>query len=123
MKAGCTNSILPRTSILSPCFASLISGHSESFTRAATVSSPERPAARSTSTVCPSLVLGSMSLSGRVHLTQLCSYFAHTAGFSRRATVRVGDEDWAVQAGSVVLAPPRVPHRFHSITEELRVLV
>ena len=42
---------------------------------------------------------------------------------SGRATVRVGDEDRAVQAGSVVLAPPGVPHSFHSITEELRVLV
>jgi len=40
-----------------------------------------------------------------------------------RATVRVGDEDRAVQAGSVILAAPGVPHRFHSITEELRILV
>jgi len=42
---------------------------------------------------------------------------------SGRATVRVGDEDRAVQAGSVILAAPGVPHRFHSITEELRILV
>jgi len=42
---------------------------------------------------------------------------------SGRATVRVGDEDRAVQAGSVILAVPGVPHRFHSITEELRILV
>ena len=40
-----------------------------------------------------------------------------------RATVRVGDEDREVQAGSVIFAPPGVPHRFHSITEELRILV
>ena len=42
---------------------------------------------------------------------------------SGRATVRVGDEDRGVQAGSVIFAPPGVPHRFHSITEELRILV
>jgi len=42
---------------------------------------------------------------------------------SGRATIRVGEEDRAVQAGSVVFVPPGVPHRFHSITEELRVLV
>ena len=42
---------------------------------------------------------------------------------SGRATVRVGDEDRAVQAGSVIFAPPGVPHRFHSITEELRILL
>ena len=40
-----------------------------------------------------------------------------------RATVRVGDEDREVQAGSVIFVPPGVPHRFHSITEELRILV
>src|SRR5258705_12468595 len=42
---------------------------------------------------------------------------------SGRATVRVDDEDRAVQAGSVVLAPPGVPPRFHSITEGVRGLV
>ena len=42
---------------------------------------------------------------------------------SGRATIRVGDEDREVQAGSVIFAPPGVPHRFHSITEELRILV
>jgi len=34
---------------------------------------------------------------------------------------------WATRtercSGSVELAPPGVPHRFHSITEELRILV
>ena len=37
--------------------------------------------------------------------------------------IRVGEEDRAVGAGSVVYVPARVPHRFHSITDELRVLV
>ena len=42
---------------------------------------------------------------------------------SGRAVVRVGDEDRAVQPGSIVFAPPGISHRFHSITEELRLLV
>ena len=42
---------------------------------------------------------------------------------SGRAVVRVGDEDRSVQPGSIVFAPPGTPHRFHSITEELRLLV
>jgi mannose-6-phosphate isomerase-like protein (cupin superfamily) len=37
--------------------------------------------------------------------------------------IRVGEEDRAVRKGSVVFVPARVPHRFHSITEELRALV
>src|SRR5206468_10739874 len=40
-----------------------------------------------------------------------------------RATVRVGDEDREVQAGSVELVPSGGPPRFHLIPEELRVLV
>jgi mannose-6-phosphate isomerase-like protein (cupin superfamily) len=40
-----------------------------------------------------------------------------------RATIRVQDEDRAVTAGSIVYVPARVPHHFHSITEELQVLV
>jgi mannose-6-phosphate isomerase-like protein (cupin superfamily) len=40
-----------------------------------------------------------------------------------RATIRVQDEDRPVSAGSIVYVPARVPHRFHSITEELVVLV
>ncbi len=40
-----------------------------------------------------------------------------------RATIRVGDEDRAVGPGSLVFVPAGVPHRFHSITEDLSVLV
>lgn len=42
---------------------------------------------------------------------------------SGRGVMRVGNEDRPVEPGSVVYVPPRVEHRFHSITEELRVLV
>jgi mannose-6-phosphate isomerase-like protein (cupin superfamily) len=42
---------------------------------------------------------------------------------SGRGMIRVGTEDRPVQSGSIVYVPPRVEHRFHSITEELRVLV
>jgi mannose-6-phosphate isomerase-like protein (cupin superfamily) len=40
-----------------------------------------------------------------------------------RATIRVGDEDRAVAPGSLVFVAARVPHRFHSIEEDLAVLV
>lgn len=40
-----------------------------------------------------------------------------------RAVLRVGEDDHPVAGGSVVYVPARVPHRFHSITEDLRVLV
>ena len=40
-----------------------------------------------------------------------------------RATIRVGDEDRAVSAGSTVVVGADVPHRFHGIEEELTVLV
>ena len=40
-----------------------------------------------------------------------------------RASIRVGEEDRAVQVGSVVFVAANVPHRFHTITEELTVLV
>ncbi len=39
------------------------------------------------------------------------------------AQVRVGDEDRAVQAGSVIYVAKNVEHRFHSIEEELTLLV
>jgi mannose-6-phosphate isomerase-like protein (cupin superfamily) len=42
---------------------------------------------------------------------------------SGRGVIRVGTEDRAVETGSVVYVPPGVEHTFHSITEELRVLV
>lgn len=42
---------------------------------------------------------------------------------SGRGVIRVGDEDRAVRAGSIVYVAKTVPHKFHSITEDLRVLV
>jgi len=42
---------------------------------------------------------------------------------SGRGSIRVGDEDRQVQAGSVVYVAAQVEHRFHTITEELQVLV
>jgi quercetin dioxygenase-like cupin family protein len=40
-----------------------------------------------------------------------------------RATLRVDGDEVAVGPGSIVYVPARAPHRFHSITEELLVLV
>ena len=37
--------------------------------------------------------------------------------------IRVGDKDQAVEAGTLVYVPAYVPHRFHTITEELAILV
>ena len=42
---------------------------------------------------------------------------------SGRAKIRVADEDREVQAGSIVYVAKNVEHRFHSIEEELRVVV
>lgn len=42
---------------------------------------------------------------------------------SGSATIRVADEDRPVQPGSLVFVAAGVEHRFHSITEDLRVLV
>jgi quercetin dioxygenase-like cupin family protein len=42
---------------------------------------------------------------------------------SGRAQIKVADEDQAVQAGSIVYVAKNVVHRFHSIEEELTVLV
>lgn len=42
---------------------------------------------------------------------------------SGRGMIRVGEEDRAVQPGSVVFVAAGVAHRFHSITEELQLLV
>ncbi|HUS15848.1 MAG TPA: cupin domain-containing protein [Chloroflexia bacterium] len=39
------------------------------------------------------------------------------------ATIRVGEADQPVAAGSVVYVPAGVVHRFHSITADLAVLV
>jgi len=40
-----------------------------------------------------------------------------------RATLRVGEEDQEVEAGSLVFVAAKVEHRFHSISEDLSVLV
>jgi mannose-6-phosphate isomerase-like protein (cupin superfamily) len=40
-----------------------------------------------------------------------------------RGQVRVGDEDRPVQPGSVVFVPAHAAHRFHTITEDLDLLV
>ena len=42
---------------------------------------------------------------------------------SGHAFIRVGDEDRAVAAGSIVFVPARAEHRFHSIVEDLTILV
>ena len=42
---------------------------------------------------------------------------------SGRAELTVGAETTTVGRGTVVYVPAGVPHRFHHITEELRVLV
>ena len=40
-----------------------------------------------------------------------------------RATIRVADEDRAVGPGSVIYVAAGVPHRFHTIEDELEILV
>ncbi len=40
-----------------------------------------------------------------------------------RGQMRVGDEEYPVQAGSVVFVEAGVKHHFHSITEDLTILV
>ena len=40
-----------------------------------------------------------------------------------RAHIRVADEDRAVAAGSVVFVAAGVEHRFHTIVEDLKILV
>jgi mannose-6-phosphate isomerase-like protein (cupin superfamily) len=42
---------------------------------------------------------------------------------SGRAQIKVADENRSVQAGSVIYVAKNVEHRFHSIEEELTVLV
>ena len=40
-----------------------------------------------------------------------------------RARIRVGDEDHAVQPGSLLFVPAQAEHRFHDIKEELVLVV
>ncbi|MFI0717986.1 cupin domain-containing protein [Streptomyces sp. NPDC021224] len=42
---------------------------------------------------------------------------------SGRAALTVGDETTTVARGSVAFVPAGTPHRFHHITEDLRVMV
>src|SRR5215469_14322693 len=42
---------------------------------------------------------------------------------SGQAHIQVGEEDQVVQAGSIVFVKAQVEHHFHSITEDLSVLV
>jgi mannose-6-phosphate isomerase-like protein (cupin superfamily) len=42
---------------------------------------------------------------------------------SGRAVLRVAGEDQAVQPGSIIYVKAHIEHSFHSITEELQVLV
>src|SRR5436190_16907846 len=42
---------------------------------------------------------------------------------SGRATIHVGEEDRPVEPGSVVFVEAHVEHRFHTITEDLKLLV
>jgi mannose-6-phosphate isomerase-like protein (cupin superfamily) len=42
---------------------------------------------------------------------------------SGQASITVGDEVSPVKSGSLVYVPAHVPHRFHSIKEELKVVV
>ena len=40
-----------------------------------------------------------------------------------KAKIKVGEEDRVVEAGSIVYVEKHIEHRFHSIEEELKVLV
>lgn len=42
---------------------------------------------------------------------------------SGRGAVTVGEETTGVARGSIVYVPARTPHRFHHISEDLRVMV
>lgn len=46
-------------------------------------------------------------------------YFVHRG----RARIRIDEEDFDVEPGSIIFVAKQVPHRFHSITEDLHVLV
>jgi len=40
-----------------------------------------------------------------------------------RGMIRVGEEDRPVTTGSIIYVDEAVEHRFHSITEDLKILV
>ncbi|MGQ0604593.1 MAG: cupin domain-containing protein, partial [Anaerolineales bacterium] len=72
----------------------------------------------------PSLSVGIYSLKAGAADTQK----PHTEDevyyvLSGRGQIRVADEDRSVQPGSMVFVAATVPHKFHSITEDLDLLV
>lgn len=42
---------------------------------------------------------------------------------SGKGVLRAGDVEFPAEAGSILYVAKEVPHRFHDVTEELRVLV
>ncbi len=42
---------------------------------------------------------------------------------SGKGVLRAGEEEFPAEAGSILYVAKQVPHRFHDVTEELRVLV
>ena len=40
-----------------------------------------------------------------------------------KAKIRIGEKDYDVQPGSIIFVPAYAEHRFHSITEDLKLLV
>ncbi|MGD9714602.1 MAG: cupin domain-containing protein, partial [Thermomicrobiales bacterium] len=42
---------------------------------------------------------------------------------SGKGTLRAGDKEFPAESGSVLYVAKHVPHEFHDITEDLRVLV
>ena len=42
---------------------------------------------------------------------------------SGHAKMTIGDEERAVQAGSIIYVKAHVPHRFHSISADMQILV
>ena len=40
-----------------------------------------------------------------------------------RGRFRYGEDDWAVEPGSLIFVEARAPHHFHTIEEDLRMLV
>lgn len=72
----------------------------------------------------PSISLGVYTLPAgttdpqQPHTEDEVYYITHGA-----ATIRVGDEDRPVVPGSIVYVAANVDHRFHTITEDLTVIV
>jgi mannose-6-phosphate isomerase-like protein (cupin superfamily) len=72
----------------------------------------------------PSMSLGMYSLpAGGTDLQKPHSKDEVYYVINGRATIRVAEEDRLVQPGSIIFVAANVPHRFHSITEDLEVLV